>query len=107
MENYNKDFTWIEYWLKGHFIKISEILIPYILFLLLLASLFRYYSLQVIKFKEKQYFYLVLVLFFSSIFWFLKVPVFRYGYSYLICLLALLFSLFSVKNYTYRNSIKK
>ena len=106
MENYNKDFVWIKYWLKGHFLKIFEILIPYILFLLLLATLLRYNTVQVIKLNEKKNLYLILVLFFSLILWFLKVPVFRYGYSYLICLIALLFSLFCIKNYEYKKSIE-
>ena len=34
----------------------------------------------------------MIILIFSSLFWFLKVPVFRYGYSYLICLIALIFA---------------
>jgi len=107
MENYSKKFFWVNYWLKGHFIKISKILIPYVTFLLLLSIYIKYCSSNVKITKEKKYFYLLIILIFSSLFWFIKVPVFRYGYSYLICLIALIFAFANLKNHIKKNSIQK
>ena len=35
-ENYSKKFYWVKTWLENHLMKILEILIPYIIFLVLL-----------------------------------------------------------------------
>ncbi len=107
MENYSKKFFWVNYWLRGHFVKISKILIPYITFLLLLTIYIKYNSIIFKKEKNKTYIYLLIILIFSSFFWFIKVPVFRYGYSYLVCLISILFAFINFENYIKKDSAQK
>ncbi len=93
IKNYSKNFFWVTYWSKGHLNKITTTLIPYILFLLILIIFIKTYSKIKNKFYiNKKYLYLILIMFVGSLLWFFKVPVFRYGYSYLISLISLLFA---------------
>lgn len=89
---YSKKFNWIETWSKNHFIKIIEILAPYIIFFIIL-----FFVLKSGNKKQKNELhlkYLFFVSLFGFILWFLKVPVFRYGYSLIIVPLSLVFSYF-------------
>ena len=88
---YSKDFFWIKFWLKGHNKKIQEILFPYLIFLFFV---FLYLSFQkkTKKSINTDYNYILVILFLSCIFWFIKVPVFRYGYSYIISFISLIFA---------------
>ena len=94
--DYSKNFNWLKTWSKSHLNKIIKILLPYIIFLTIIY-IFLY---QKYKNKEdepniinkKKYLILIILMFIFSIIWFLKVPVYRYGYSYFICLFSLIFS---------------
>ena len=44
---------------------------------------------------------------FCNFFWFLKVPVFRYGYSYFISFMSLIFAYYCMHINTYKINIKK
>ena len=92
-ELYLKNFNWIPYWSEVHLKKIIIIIAPFILFLILL---FFYFFLKKRIFhsfiKNEKYLLLIFICFLSCIFWIIKVPVFRYGYSYLISLICLLFA---------------
>tara|TARA_B100001287_G_C22620546_1_gene499814 strand:- start:701 stop:1216 length:516 start_codon:yes stop_codon:yes gene_type:complete len=46
---------------------------------------------------DKYYFYFFLILLSGSFFWFLKSPLYRYGYSFLICTLAFMFAFYCSK----------
>ena len=104
---YSKDFNWVDTWSKTHLLKINKILLPYFI-LLTFIYLFIYF-----KFKNKniipnsshnrKYLILILLMVVFSIIWFLKVPVYRYGYSYFVSFLALGFAYLCILN----NSIKK
>tara|TARA_Y100001954_G_C15390924_1_gene397982 strand:- start:75 stop:512 length:438 start_codon:yes stop_codon:yes gene_type:complete len=48
---------------------------------------------------------MILILILSCLIWFIKVPVFRYGYSYLISLVSLIFALICYKYFEYKNNI--
>ena len=91
MDEYSKDFFWVKFWLKGHNKKIQEILFPYLIFLFFV---FLYLSFQkkTKKLINTDYNYILVILFLSCIFWFIKVPVFRYGYSYIISFISLIFA---------------
>ena len=92
-KDYSKNFYWLPYWSNGHLDKIIRILFPYLLFLLLLIIILKIYDDSKKKFIfEKKYLYLIVIMFLASVFWFIKVPVYRYGYSYFISLISLLFA---------------
>ena len=46
-------------------------------------------------------------MFISSLFWLIKVPVFRYGYSYLISFLALFFAIICIQFTPFKKNIAK
>lgn len=101
---YSKKFFWLKYWLKNHFFKIVDILIPYLLFLTLIFFTFKskFQKNDSIKFER----YLIFLSFLGCLLWFLKVPVFRYGYSYLILLISLIFSYVSM-NFSFKENSNK
>ena len=89
--NYSKNFYWLKTWSNNHLLKISKILFPYLFFLIILLLLVRSNSK-----KSKLQIHIKLLIFISfigSLLWFFKVPVFRYGYSYLIIFISLGFAL--------------
>ena len=92
-KDYSKNFYWLPYWSNGHLDKIIRILLPYLLFLFILIIILKIYDNSKKKFvSEKKYLYLMVIMFLASVFWFVKVPVYRYGYSYFISLISLLFA---------------
>ena len=105
---YVKNFYWLPYWSSGHLKKILSIIIPYIVFL---SALVLYLNYTKSSFKDnkskKEYFSLIIILFFSTLIWFIKVPVFRYGYSYLISFLCLLFAYICASFNGYKIKIEK
>ncbi len=94
-KEYSSNFNWIETWSKNHLKKIIEILLPYLIFLLIIfLIIFKYKTKDISnnKFDLKRYKLLIFLMMIFSLIWFLKVPVYRYGYSYFISLFALLFA---------------
>ena len=81
-----------------------EILIPYIFFILMIFLLVKS-NPRNIKI-EKYIKFLLLISFLGTIFWLFKVPVFRYGYSYLIIFLSLLFSI-GLSSYDVKRNVNK
>jgi hypothetical protein len=93
---YSKEFNWVSTWSKTHLIKIIKILLPYFL-LLVFLSLFIFTKLKdkkIIKddVHNRKYLMLITLMIVFSIVWFLKVPVYRYGYSYFVSFLSLGFA---------------
>ncbi len=93
-----KEFTsniWLNTWFNNHFLKILEILVPYILFLIAFLFYFRD--------KKKDYlidYFIKILIGFCVIgilIWFYKVPNFRYGYSNIIILLSIIFGFLGSK----------
>ena len=105
-EDYLKNYNWLEIWISSEGKKIIDKLLPYSIFtIILLISLLIYEkkNKNIIKNKPNLSidFYLCLVVsIFGSILWFLKFPVFRYGYSYLITFLAILI-VTCIKNFSF------
>ena len=92
---------------QNTFKKINKILLPYFI-LLIFIYLFIYFKFKEEKITQnnihnKKYLLLILLMVIFSIIWFLKVPVYRYGYSYFISFLALGFAYLCTVN----NNIKK
>ena len=87
---YSKKFFWLNTWSKNHLLKILKILTPYLLFLLILLLIIRSNSK-----KNRTHIFiklLILISLIGSILWMFKVPVFRYGYSYFIIFISLVFA---------------
>ncbi len=107
-KDYSKNFYWLPYWSNNHLHKIIKILIPYLFFLLLLIIFLKIYENSKKKFiLRKDYLYMIVIMFLASIFWFLKVPVYRYGYSYFIGLISLLFAYTCMHFSDFKNNINK
>ena len=98
-KEFSKSFNWIKAWSSTHLIYLLKIVIPYILFLMIILFLINYYKKDnLIKFltdkKDKQkIFYSLIICSFGVLLFFLKFPLYRYGYSYLISLIIFLTSL--------------
>ncbi len=90
-ENYLKNFNWLSSWSKNHLIYILKVLIPYIIFLLVIILLIGFYKNNLSKkkfFKDtKKYYLITIVSMIGTIIFFLKFPLYRYGYSYVITLI--------------------
>lgn len=95
MENFNKNFNWIEAWSKIHFKKILTILVPYFLSILLLYIYYR--GDELIKKDKNKIIFIFLISLLGNILFFFKFPMYRYGYSYLIIFLSIIF-IYCLKN---------
>ena len=97
-DDYLKNFSWIATWSKVHLKHILNLQIPYISFSLLI--------LFIIKFRSKNkniqidnfYYKLIIILSICSFVWFIKAPLYRYGYSLLVGFISLIFALISIKS---------
>ena len=105
-KDYSKKFFWVKYWSKGHLKKILNIMIPYVLFLFGLILYLRFSKKSILEnSKNKTNLILMIILLFSYFVWFLKVPVFRYGYSYLISFISIIFASICLKFCDYKKNI--
>ena len=94
LEKFIKGFNWINAWKLKHLKLINQIMFPYLLIITIIFTFYFHKSEKNLKKINKNYFYLLLLSIFPIIIWFLKAPLFRYGYSTIITSLSLLFSLF-------------
>ena len=99
IEDYNKNFNWLKTWSDNHLKKVIEKFGPFFLFLLLFSLIFflnrnqdkrNHKFLLCIEIK-----FLLFLLFFLSLVWFIKFPIYRYGSSFLsvLCILISIFCL--------------
>ena len=98
LSDFNKNFNWIKPWLEVHFKIILKILIPYITFCIFIIFLIRLKNLknnEIALKKELIYYFVILLICFFV--WFLKSPLFRYGYSFIVSILAFIFSYLAFK----------
>lgn len=93
-ENYLKNFNWLSTWSKNHLKYILKVLIPYIIFLLVIILLIKFYKNNLPKKKflkdTKKYYLITILSMIGTIVFFLKFPLYRYGYSYVITLIIFL-----------------
>lgn len=101
-KDYIKNFKWIESWSEKHMKYIFNKLSVYI-FILIIISIYLYKIKKKLSLKKENY--KILVLTFISltgiIFWFLKAPIYRYGYSYLVIFLFSIFYLLIYEKFEY------
>jgi len=86
MEEYNKNFNWVYSWSKSHGIYLFKVILPYLLVVIFMYFFFNNKnSKNLIKFERNYYvIYLLLISLIGLGLFFLKFPLFRYGYSFLI-----------------------
>ncbi len=97
MSEFNKNFNWINAWSSKHLKYILKTIIPYILVLAILAFYIRkFLFVRHQKYKElnKRIYLSIMTSFMGVLSFFLIFPIYRYGYSFLISLIALIFILF-------------
>ena len=99
---YNQKFNWVKTWSEKNLIRILEILLPFIIFLLIILIILNFKGN---KLKNNRSFYIsknikitCIVTLLGFIFWFLNFPTLRFGTSYIITLIAILFALLYFKN---------
>jgi len=110
MYEYNKNFNWVKSWSNTHLKYIVKIITPFVLILLLITLYFRFNirNIQYVddkNFKIKINFLLIFCLL-GLISFFLIFPIYRYGYSYLITMIALLVIYLNKKKITSKKNIK-
>ena len=104
--DYNSNLIWINTWLNNHFLKILEILLPYVVFLTLILLVFRGKSKS---FENKGFIRnLTIICLVGILIWFYKVPAFRYGYSNIIIFISIIFAFVGHKSFkkNYYNKFK-
>ena len=95
---FNKSFNWLNTWISNHFNVVLEKFLPIVIFLILLtifAYIFKFIEKKNIPHSNKIVSSVILfVSLFSSLMWFLKFPIYRYGQSYLFISLLIFLYLF-------------
>ena len=101
MEEFNKKFNWLDAWSKKHLKYILNIIIPFISVLLVIILLIKI-RIKNTTVKDNQFlktgFFLSLIIsVVGSFAFFFIFPLYRYGYSYIVTLISLLF-IFTIRN---------
>ena len=105
MQEFSNDFNWVNAWKKKHMKYILNIIIPYTIILLLIIIFIKNRTKDRRASKKKEVDFLIrlwlsiLTSLIGTFSFFLIFPIYRYGYSYLITLIALLFVMI-IKNNT-------
>ena len=97
-EEFIQTFEWINTWKKHHGKKIIKKITPFLIFVLIFTLFIvmtgKNKKFKIFNEKEKIFWFLIFLNLFGSILWFIKFPVFRYGYGYLISFLVFYMYLF-------------
>ena len=103
-EVYIKNFNWINTWGKNHLNKIIEIIIPYLIFLMFITLYIITRSKKIDKkINYKKELQLILLIIILTTLWLIKIPLFRFGFSYLVCLISLFLAIICVRYQNYEN----
>jgi hypothetical protein len=109
MEQFNKNFNWISAWSKKHLKYILNILIPYIIILSFIALYIKikFKSIIVKNNKDLNFVFFVCLMTsgFGTLFFLFVFPLYRYGYSYIITLISLIFILTIKDNFKGRKNV--
>jgi len=93
--SYVENFNWVSTWLKNHFIKILERLSPlFLIFFLLIVFKGKYFNKKDFDIYKNKINFLLIINITGLIYWFIEFPTFRYGKSYIVCTLIILFIYF-------------
>ena len=97
MDEFKSNFNWIKIWLFTHGKLILKILIPYLIFTILLLIFLLDRTKKKKVFLDKKIYLIFFILIFCSIIWFIKAPLFRYGYSFLVSSIVFILSYLFMK----------
>ena len=86
---FNKNFSWYKAWQKDHKYVFLKNLVPFLFFIFLFIIFFRGKN-TLIKFEREKRFAILLFSLIGTIYFLIKFPLYRYGYSYLIVLISVL-----------------
>ena len=94
-QTFVKNFNWLEAWKKEHQKIFIKNLLPFLMFVIFFVLFFRGKENNIKTFNREKKNLILIFSVLGSIYFFLKFPLYRYGYSYLIILinLILLFNL--------------
>lgn len=86
---YLKNFNWVNYWFKKHFIyRFTD----FLFLLLFISLLILYFFRKHFIFKLKKKYFLITLLTFTSLYiWFFNIPEYRFGFGYLLIFIYSLF----------------
>ncbi len=93
LENFNKNFNWLETWEKKHLKYILKIIVPYFLFILIISLVIINKNIFSKKNINKDLNLRLNLCIFTSLIgfisFFLIFPIYRYGYSFIVTLISL------------------
>ncbi len=96
-ETYIKNFNWLDSWMKKHFyvvLKNISIFVIFISFLFVTHVVKGFQKNDLLKQNLKNIKFPVMITAIGILFWFLKAPIYRYGFAYIIGFFTLLFGVF-------------
>lgn len=114
-EEYIQTFQWISTWKEHHGKKILKKITPFIIFIFIFTLLItlteKSKKLKYFDQRDKIFWFLIFLNLFGSILWFIKFPVFRYGYGYLIGFFGILYvfilsKLYEINSHNFNKKIK-
>lgn len=104
IENFSENFNWIDAWKSKHLKFIVNLILPYIILIIIIFLYIKSYSFKnknnqiyLINYKDKKLIVIFTLSIIGIIFFFLKFPIYRYGYSYV------LFFIYTVSIFLVRN----
>ena len=97
-KEFNREFNWLKPWLSTHAKYVGKTMLPYLFFIIILNIYFSHNKKKLPLNNINYNLCLIGNILFTLIF-FLKFPLYRYGYSYLISLIILL-SLYNYKQFS-------
>lgn len=111
-KEYIETFEWIDTWKQYHGVKIIKKITPFFIFISIITLYFIIFGerkkKKFFEKKDKFLWFLIFLNLLGSILWFIKFPVFRYGYGYLIGFFGVLYSFILIKFYEFDiHNIKK
>ena len=94
MSEFNKNFNWLQSWYSTHGKEIIYLLLPYLTITIFLAFYLIINKSKKIEYLKEEifknsFYFVYLISLLGSIIFFLKFPLFRYGYSYIITFIVL------------------
>jgi hypothetical protein len=105
MKEFSKNFNWVEAWSSIHLKYIIKTLVPFLAFILFILIILSRKTkakkdYDFIKLNDQKYLILLIVASFGVLSFFLKYPIYRYGYSYIILFFfIILIKIFNKINY--------
>jgi len=98
MDDFLENFSWLNAWSEKHLKYTLALQIPYVSFCIIILILMKFKSKTVNLKNERDYYFLIIGLLICSIIWFIKAPLYRYGYSFLVSLISSSLALSAIKS---------